>query len=230
MKYYAHFGHKDFILCLGYKGEEIKKYFLGYDPCLSTDFTLSNGGKMLHKNESDISDWNITFADTGQIANIGQRLKAVEEYLNADEMFLANYGDALSDLNLPELIGQFEASGKIGCFVCVKPSQTFHVISLSEFNTVEKVIHVRDAGIIINGGYFVFRRAVFNYIKNGEDLVNEPFARLIQEGQLMGYRYDKFWYCMDTFKEHQELNDMYSNGNAPWELWSEPAKATRNLE
>lgn len=219
MKYYAHFGHKDFILCLGYKGEDIKKFFLNYDPHLSSDFTMSNSSKRIHHTDSDISDWNITFVNTGLESNVGQRLKSVERYLQGEEIFLANYADALTDLFLPDMIDHFRKSGKIGSFMCVRPSQSFHVVSLHEGGLVESVRHVRDSGLIINGGCFIFRNDIFKYIEDKEDLVAEPFRRLIKENQLIGYRYEKFWYCMDTFKEHQELSDMYEKGNAPWEVW-----------
>jgi glucose-1-phosphate cytidylyltransferase len=219
MKYYAHFGHKDFILCLGYRGDAIKEYFLHYDECVSNDFTLSSGGKELHLKQSDIADWRITFVDTGLKSNIGQRLKAVEKYLQDEEVFLANYADGLSDLPLPDMIDYFMKSGKIACFVCVKPSQSFSIVSLGKENCVEKIAYVGDSNININGGYFVFRNEMFRYIKDGEELVVEPFQRLINENKLLGYKYDKFWYCMDTFKEQIELNAMHEQGVAPWELW-----------
>ena len=219
MKYYAHYGHKDFILCLGYKGERIKDFFLNYNQCLSSDFTLSNGEKKIHLTDSDISDWNITFADTGLKSNIGQRLKAVEKYLLDEEVFLANYADGVTDLPLPVMIDYFMKSGKTGCFICVKPSQSFHVVSLKDDNLVENIRYVKDTDIQINGGCFIFRNNIFSYIKDGEELVVEPFQRLIKENQLLAYRYDKFWHCMDTFKEQQELNDMFDRGNAPWVVW-----------
>ncbi|MDD5703763.1 MAG: sugar phosphate nucleotidyltransferase [Dehalococcoidales bacterium] len=219
MKYYAHYGHKDFILCLGYKADVIKHFFLNYDQCISSDFTLSNGSKQIHPTESDMADWNITCVDTGLKSNIGQRLKAVEKYVKDEEYFLVNYADALTDLPLPEMIDYFKKSGKIGCFVCVKPSQTFSVVSLGEENCVEKIEFVRDTNFTINGGYFVFRKEIFQYMQYGEELVVEPFQRLIKENKLLGYKYDKFWHCMDTFKEQQELNDMFERGNAPWEVW-----------
>jgi len=219
MKYYAHFGHKDFILCLGYRADAIKNYFLNYDECLSNDFTLSNGGKEVQLQQSDIADWNITFVDTGLRSNIGQRLKAVKKYLKEDEIFLANYADGLTDLYLPEMMDYFVDSQKIGCFLCVRPSQTFHVVSLRDGNLIETIKHVRDANITINGGFYVFRKEIFEYINDGEDLVVEPFRRLIEEDKLLGYPYEKFWYCMDTFKEQQELNDLFEKGNAPWEIW-----------
>lgn len=218
MKYYAHWGHKDFILCLGYKSDKIKDYFLNYNECVSNDFTMTNGGKDLQIAKCDITDWKITFVDTGLKANIGQRLTAVEKYLGGEDIFLANYSDGLTDLPLPDMIDFFLRSGKIGCFVCVKPSQSFHIVSLNDGGTVQDIQYVRNSDIMINGGYFIFRKEIFRYINKGEELVEEPFRRLINEGQLLGYKYDRFW-CMDTFKEHQELNDMYNEGTAPWEVW-----------
>ena len=219
MKYYAHYGHKDFILCLGYKADVIKTYFLNYNECLSNDFTMSNGGKDVHLKQSDISDWKITFVDTGLRSNIGQRLKAVAKYLRDEEIFLANYADGLTDLCLPEMIDYSREKGKIACFLCVKPSQSFSVVSLRDGDLVEKISYVRDTDITVNAGYFVFKREIFDYIKDGEELVVEPFQRLIKENQLIGYKYDKFFYCMDTFKEQQELNDIFEQGKAPWEVW-----------
>lgn len=218
MKYYAHYGHKDFILCLGYKADKIKDYFLDYNECISNDFTMTNGGKELHLKNSDITDWNITFVDTGVKSNIGQRLRAVRKYLDGEDIFLANYADGLTDCPLPDLVKSFTETGKVACFLCVKPSQTFHVVSLDDGNSVKDIRYVRDTDIIINGGFFVFRKEIFNYIKEGEELVEEPFRRLMKEKQLLGYRYDQYW-CMDTFKEQQELTDMVERGDAPWEVW-----------
>ncbi len=220
MKYYAHYGHKDFVLCLGYKADVIKRFFLEYDQCLTSDFTLLNGKRQVNPpQESDIADWRITCIDTGLRSNIGQRLKAVEDQLKGEEFFLANYADGLSDLCLPDMIGALKTSGKVGAFLCVKPSQSFSVVSLAEGGNVEKIEYVRDTELQINGGFFVFRRDVFRYLKDGEELVVEPFQRLIKENQLLGYQYNGFWYCMDTFKEQQELNDMFEQGAAPWEVW-----------
>lgn len=227
MKYYAHYGHKDFILCLGYKADKIKDYFLNYNECISNDFTMSNGGKELHLKNSDIADWKVTFVDTGLKSNIGQRLKAVQKYLDGEEMFLANYSDGVTDYPLPQLIRDFKESGKVACFLCVKPSQTFHVVSLRNDNSVDSIRYARETDIIVNGGFFVFRKEIFNYIKDGEELVEEPFKRLIKGNQLIGYKCDQYW-CMDTFKEQQELTDMVENGDAPWEVWK--LSETRDLE
>jgi len=226
MKYYAHYGHKDFILCLGYKADAIKDYFLNYKEHQSNDFTMTNGGRDIQLQRSDITDWRITFVDTGLRANIGQRLKAVEKYLEGEETFLANYSDGLAGFPLPELMERFTKSGKIACCLCAKPSQSFHVVTLGGGSVVDDIQSVKKTEILINAGYFVFKKKIFDYMRPGEELVVEPFQRLIAEKQLVGYRSDQFW-CMDTFKEHQELTDLYNLGNAPWEVWKTPGGDTR---
>jgi len=218
MKYYAHYGHKDFILCLGFMADKIKEYFLNYNEYLSNDFTMTNGGRDIHLNNSDILDWKITFVDTGLNANIGQRLRAVQSYLQDQDMFLANYADGLTTLHLPDYIDSFTRSGRIGCFICVRPPQTFHVVSTGPDTLVQDIRHVQHTDIRINGGYFVFRRDIFRYIGDGEELIEQPFRKLIQEGQLIAFPQDQFW-CMDTFKDYQQLSDMYARGEAPWEVW-----------
>src|SRR5215469_14395872 len=130
MKYYAHYGHKDFILCLGYGADSIKKYFLEYSECASNDFVLSYGGKKVELFNSDIHDWRITFADTGVNSNIGQRLKAVEKYLQGEEEFLANYSDGLTDMPLPSQLEHFHQQDKIASFLCVRPNLSIHLVSL----------------------------------------------------------------------------------------------------
>ncbi len=219
MKYYAHYGHQDFILCLGYGADVIKNYFLNYDECLSNDFVLSNGGKELKLINSDIQDWTITFVDTGLTSNIGQRLKAVEEYLKGEEVFLANYADGLTDLPLPNFVDYSLKQGKIAGFLSVKPTWSFHVVSLKGNGEVAGIQHLSRSDIWINGGYFIFKKEIFGYIKDGEELVNEPFQRLIEKEELTTYKYNGFWVGMDTFKEKQMLEDMYSRGQAPWEIW-----------
>jgi len=224
MKYYAHYGHKDFILCLGYKADVIKNYFLNYNECLTNDFILAEGGKNVTLLNSDIHDWRITFADTGITSNIGQRLKAVEPYLQKEDVFLANYVDGLSDLSLPTYIDHFLQRRKIGSFLCVKPSQSFHVVSVDGDDLVSDIQHVSEAGMWMNGGYFIFRKQIFDYLHDGEELVVEPFKRLISGNQLIGYRHHGFWACMDTFKEKQQLEDLYVRGDAPWQVWKTPSE------
>jgi glucose-1-phosphate cytidylyltransferase len=219
MKYYAHYGHREFILCLGYKADVIKKYFLNYDECLSNDFTLSGAGNVDLAN-SDIHDWKISFVDTGISTNIGGRLRAVREYLDNDEYFLANYSDNLTDVALPEMIGDFQGQGRVASFLCVRPSQSFHMVTLDGNNVVSRITHAGKADMRINGGYFVLRKDVFDYMQPGEELVEEPFQRLIEKKLLSAYRYDGFFVSMDTFKERQALEELYATGNAPWTTWA----------
>lgn len=219
MKYYAHFGHRDFILCLGYKADVIKQYFLNYNECLSNDFVLAAGGKHLQLLSTDIDDWRITFADTGANSNIGERLKAVEPHLIGEEVFLANYSDSLTDLYLPHQIGHFHKHNKIASFVSVKPNLSYHFVTLRSSTLVKDIRDVSQSDIRINGGYFIFKKDIFKYLKQGEELVIEPFQRLIRKSQLIAFSYDGFWKSMDTFKDKQLLEDLYTKGRAPWEVW-----------
>ncbi len=219
MKYYAHYGHKDFILCLGYRADAIKQYFIHYDECVSNDFSLSKGGKDLQLFNSDIHDWKITFAETGMNSNIGQRLKAVEKYLTGEEAFLANYADGLTDLELTKLIEFSKEHGKIATFVSAKPNLTYHVVSAGADGMVNDIKAIRDSELRINSGYFVLKQDVFKYMRDGEELVLEPFRRLIGERQLMAYEHNGFYASMDTFKDKQQLDDLYARGDAPWVVW-----------
>ncbi len=226
MKYYAHFGHKDFILCLGHRAETIKNYFLNYNECASNDFVLSAGGRKLELFNSDIQDWRITFADTGINSNIGQRLKAVEKYLEGEEEFLANYSDGLTDISLNEQLDHFHEHGKIASFLCVRPSLSYHLVSLREGDdSLVSDIHPIDNGNVrINGGFFIFKKKIFDYMRDKEELVIEPFQRLLAEKQLIGYAYDGFWASMDTFKDKQHLENLCVRGAAPWEVWRSAAQ------
>ena len=219
MKYYAHYGHKDFILCLGYKSDSIKNYFINYDEWLSNDFVLSGGGSELDLLNSDIQDWRITFVDTGLNSNIGQRLKLVEKHLEGEDVFLANYSDGLTNLDLDENIENFLNLGKTASFLCVAPTQSFHVVSMGSNGAVNAIRHIADADMWINGGYFIFTKDIFDYMNEGEELVQEPFSRLSEAGELVAYKHNGFWACMDTFKDKQQLDDLYASGKAPWEIW-----------
>jgi glucose-1-phosphate cytidylyltransferase len=222
MKYFAHFGHKDFILCLGYKADMIKNYFLDYNEALSNDFVLSQGGTKLELIGSDIQDWRITFVDTGVLSNIGQRLKAVQKYVEGEEVFLANYTDGLTDFPLPKLIEHSQKQKKIASFLCVRPGHSFHVVSLKNNHAVTQIQHLKRSGIWINGGYFVLRKEIFEYIHEGEELVEQPFQRLIKKEELSAYKYKGFWISMDSFKDKMLLDEMYSRGETPWEVWKPP--------
>src|SRR6266436_616597 len=167
MKYYAHFGHKDFILCLGHRAEAVKNYFLNYNECTSNDFVLSGGGKNLELVNRDIHDWRITFADTGINSNIGQRLKAVQKYLEGEEEFLANYSDGLTDLSLSQQLAHFHEHGKIASFLCVRPNLSYHIVTLrgGRGNVVSGIHAINNGTVLINGGFFIFNKQIFNYLR-----------------------------------------------------------------
>jgi glucose-1-phosphate cytidylyltransferase len=226
MKYYAHFGHKDFILCLGYKGAVIKDYFLNYDEAVSNDFVWSQGGKKITFINRDIDDWTITFVETGINSNIGMRLKAVEPYLEGEEMFLANYGDGLSDVELPEMIDNFKRSDAVASLLLVQPTASFDIVRVAPDSTVAGVDALTDSDIWINGGFFVMRREIFKYIQPGDELVRKPFERLIEQKRLLAHKCNSFWQCMDTFKDKQSLEEL-NQSSAPWKVWnrSKPAAA-----
>lgn len=222
MKYYAHYGHKDFILCLGWQANVVKEYFLNYDECVTNDFVLQGDGKV-QLLQSDIHDWTITFVDTGINANIGQRLKAIEPFLEGEEVFLANYTDGLTDLPLPEMIEHFSTHDSIASCMSVRPIFSLHLIDADEDGKVNKLTPITDEDLWMNAGFFIFRSEIFNYLGEGEELVAEPFERLASARQLQTYRYSGFWGCMDTYKEKQILDRMYEQGSAPWTVWEQPS-------
>lgn len=218
MKYYAHHGHKDFLLCLGYKADVIKKYFMDRRERVAGDVVTEHGAERISfATESGIC--RITFADTGLTANVGQRLKAVEPFLRDEKIFLANYADGLTDFPLPSLIDEFKARNAIGIFLSVRPNVSFHFVRHAPNGQVLSVDDIVKANARINGGYFVFSNEIFDYIGPGEELVEEPFARLIAEGRLFTVEYDGFWRCVDTFKDLQALENLLGRGDAPWMVW-----------
>lgn len=219
MKYYSHYGHNDFILCLGHKAEPIKRFFLNYHEAWSCDFVLSKGGHDVKMLGTDFSNWRITFADTGAKALVGDRLLGVRDHLHGEEIFLANYVDGLTDIDLRMVIDRFKKSGKTACFISVPPTQTFHLVETDGGTRVTSINCAVSANTWINGGYFVFRKEIFDYIQPGEDLVDAPFQRLIEAGELISIKHNGFWACMDTFKERQQLEDLWSKGAAPWQVW-----------
>ena len=219
MKYYAHHGHKDFILCLGYKGDQIREYFLNYNPNLSRDFLMEGNSKKFSPSASDIDDWTIQFVDTGLHSNIGQRLARVRPFLGNDEMFLANYSDQLSDLPLSDYIERFEKTNAIAGFLTVHPSQSFHLVNVGDGHKVSSIEPVEKSDLWINGGYLVLRPAIFDYMNPGEELVEEPFSRLLTEDKLFAQKYEGFWKAMDTFKDKIEFERLCGGEDRPWQVW-----------
>jgi len=203
MRYYAHYGHRDFILCLGYGAEAIRRCFGDVQP--GTPLAEESSG------------WRITFADTGTEASIGERLKAVEPLLAGESMFLANYADGLTDCPLPLLIALAERRRAVATFLSVRPHLSYHAVVADSHGTVTQIRDIADTGLRINGGFFVFRREIFRYLGPGEDLVDQPFRRLLRRRQLVAHVYDGFWLAVDTPKDKQRIDEIAAAGAPPWQ-------------
>jgi glucose-1-phosphate cytidylyltransferase len=234
MRYYAHYGHNEFILCLGYGASAVKEFFLRYDETLSNDFTLSfapssgsatprrpltAGGRDLQLHSTDITDWKITFIDTGLRATIGERLLRVRAHVEDEEVFLANYADTLTDAPLPAMVERFRASDATVSLLAVPPFSTHHILDFDETGLVYRVRQVHEAMQWENGGYFVMRPDIFDALREGEDMVPQAFDRLLAERKLLAYPLDGFWRAADTFKDRVELEEMYRSGESPWMVW-----------
>jgi glucose-1-phosphate cytidylyltransferase len=229
MRYYAHFGHTEFILCLGYGAASVKDYFVHYDETQSNNFTLAPGGK-LAMHSTDITDWNISFIDTGLHATIGERLMRVRTLVENEEMFLANYADTLTDAPLDELIDRFRRSPEaVASMLAVPPVSTHHVVEIAENGEVTGVRAVTELMQYENGGYFVMRPSIFDELRDGEDMVPNAFDRLVPQRRLLAHRYGGFWRAADTFKDRAELEDMFHRGQCPWMLWDPHHRGTSPL-
>lgn len=216
MKYYAQFGHTDFVLCLGYKGSVIREFFLNFRPHTFGDCIVSNSGNKIEMLDKTPLDWRISLLDTGLQRKVGERLWAVRDQVINEEMFLANYSDSLTDLDLSRMIEAFKASDKVGCFLAVRPQLSFHFAEFDSAGEVQAIRNVQHLDAWINGGFFIFRPEIFDYMRDGEELVEEPFARLIADKKLMTYRHEGFWRPMDTLKDKQALEDLVETGTMPW--------------
>jgi glucose-1-phosphate cytidylyltransferase len=218
MRYYAHFGYHDFILCLGYGADAVKEYFLDYRETHSNDFVLSAGGRV-DLLGSDISDWSITFVDTGIETAIGERLRRVRKYLGDDEYFLANYGDVLTDAPMDRIVEDFRRTDAVGSLLAVRPPDSFHAVSIDAGGRVTGLQAAAEMDLRVNGGYFVLRQGIFDYLDEGDDLVGDAIPRAAREGRFRAVRHDGFWAPMDTLKEQAELERLYRQGRSPWVLW-----------
>jgi glucose-1-phosphate cytidylyltransferase len=224
MRYYAHYGHREFVLCLGYRGDMIREYFLNYNEAMSNDFVLSNGGRSVELLTRDLDDWNITFVDTGMHSNIGQRLLRVRKHVENEPVFLANYADGVSDLPVDDMVRHFLAKQVTASFASVRNPQSFHTVQAAPDGLVTGISAMNDSPVWINGGFFVLRNLIFDYIREGEELVVEPFQRLIEKRLLATYQYEGFWYPMDTFKDKIALDRMEARGECPWMVWKRPQR------
>jgi glucose-1-phosphate cytidylyltransferase len=222
MQYYSQYGHRDFLLCLGYKGNVIKEFFLKANPSIYTDCVISDRGRKVEVLGEMPPDWRVTLVDTGMWRNIGQRLMAVRHLVKDEEMFLANYSDGLTDAPLPAMIDMLKKSGKLGCFLAVRAPFNFHLAEFEPDGIVTRFRTSTESDIWINAGYFIFRNRIFDYIRDGEELVLEPFNRLIAERQLIAYRHEGFFRPMDTMRDKQALDDMVDKASMPWRRLDTP--------
>jgi glucose-1-phosphate cytidylyltransferase len=218
MRYYAHHGHTDFVLALGYGAKEIKDYFLHYEETATNDFVL-RGGREVELLGSDLGDWRITFVDTGLHSSIGERLRRVRRYLDGDEYFMANYADVLSDVPLHDVVDRFRDSDAVASLTAVPPQSSFHVLQLNDQEQVLELRPVSEFPLWENGGFFVFRQEVFDALYPGEDLVDGALVRLADRGQLIAYRHSGFWLPADTLKERAQLERLHQSGARPWAVW-----------
>jgi glucose-1-phosphate cytidylyltransferase len=220
MRYYAHFGHTDFILCLGYGAAYVKDFFLSYDETRSNDFVLENGARDLKLFSTDISNWRITFVDTGLNSPIGERLRRVRQFVADESMFLANYADVLTNAPLPDIVARFAASDAVASLLAVPPQSSHHVVEIGDDGRVAHVTPMRDLRQWENGGYFVLRPEIFDHLSEGEDLVEDAITRrLVPLQRVLAYPYKGYWSPADTVKERAQLEDMYQRGYCPWMIW-----------
>jgi glucose-1-phosphate cytidylyltransferase len=216
MDYYSRYGHQDFVLCLGYKANVVKDYFLNYKPQSQVDCVVSNAGGRIEYLGKLPEDWRIAMIDTGVWRNIGERLWAVRKQVENEPYFFANYSDGLCDVDLEDMTKKFQESGKIAAFVAIRPPLTYHIADIAEDGRVREFRSSDRTDIWINGGYFIFRPEIFNYMREGEELVLDPFKRLIEDNQLMAFKHEGFWRSMDTLRDRQVLEDMVEQGRMPW--------------
>lgn len=221
MKTYAHYGFRDFVLCLGYRGNMIKEYFLNYE-AMNNDFTICLGAmsEIRYHGLHDEQDFRVTLADTGADAMTGGRVKAIERYIDGDT-FMLTYGDGVADVNICELLKFHQSHGKIATVTTVPPVSRFGILDVKESGRVTKFMEKPRSEGWANAGYFIFNRRIFDYLSGPQCILErEPLEKLVAEDQLMAYQHDGFFYAMDTYREYQHLNELWSKGQAPWKVWA----------
>jgi glucose-1-phosphate cytidylyltransferase len=220
MSYYRYYGHDEFVLCLGYQGKVIRDYLLATGAKRESIGTLPEGHAyevLVHPREG----WRATCVASGLSASVGQRLRVVRPLLDGDERFLANYSDVLSDVPLPLIVNELDNPAVVASMLCVRPGYSCHVMAWAEEGStqISGIADMTRSSMWINGGFFAFRHSIFDVLREGEELVEQPFGRLIARGALAGVRYPGFWAPMDTFKEKQQFDQMYERGERPWCVW-----------
>lgn len=218
MKIYSSYGFHDFILCLGYKQEHIREYFLNYE-YMNNDFTihLDSRKKILHHSQHQEA-WSVTLVDTGLETPKGERLKAIEPYIQG-EPFMVTYGDGVADINIKTLVDYHRAQGKVATFTGVHPISRFATVRLDKKNRVMSWKEKRMIEEYVNAGFFVFEPEVFKYLKKAEELEEGPMEKLTRAGKVTMYRHEGFWQCMDTYRDYLFLEGLWEQGKAPWKIW-----------
>jgi len=219
MRGYSHHGFNDFVLALGYLGDRVKEYFLDHHGWRGRDLYLRLGAQAPPEIVAQREDWSIIFADTGLETNTGGRLKRVQRYVR-EKTFFATYGDGLSDLDYRHLLEFHRSHGRIATVTVIRPRLTFGVVQLDGGHRVARFSEKPQLDSWINGGFFVFDERVFDYLGGESVLEREPMERLAADRELMAYRHEGFWACMDTYKDNVDLNNAWASGRAPWRIWN----------
>lgn len=221
MKIYSHFGYNEFIVALGYKGDYIKDYFLN-QRYFTDNFTLhtKSGYTKLHKNDKDKNkdDFRITFVDTGQDTLPGERILRIKDFLpETDEDFMVTYGDGVSDVNIKKLVEFHKKQGSIGTITGVHPRSKYGLVTIDEKDVAQQLLEKPVQTEWTNGGFMVFKRTFFNYLRKGE-FEHQALKRLIKDGQLSVYTHNGFWHSMDTYPDVDNLNKLWKE-NPKWKIW-----------
>ncbi len=230
MKTYDYYGFREFVLCLGYKGEMIKNYFLTFEET-SNDFTLdlrSKQQKVIHHQNATLEDWRISFINTGLETPTGGRVKKIEHLIDSD-LFMLTYGDGLSDINIKELLEFHKEKKKIATLTAAHPSTSFGTVEVDSAGIAKSFKEKPMVDGLINGGFFVFDRRFFRFLEEDSVLEEEPLKELTRQKELAVYVQDGFWQCMDTFKQAESLNKMWEEGKRPWAAWEKKKYETNFL-
>jgi glucose-1-phosphate cytidylyltransferase len=222
MKLYAHYGFRDFVLCLGYRGNMIKEYFLNYE-AMNNDFSICLGksAQIRYNDNHEEQDFWVTLAETGADSMTGGRLKRVERYLQNEDRFMVTYGDGVSDVDIEKLLQFHIGHGKLATVTTFRPISRFGILDISNTSQVMSFIEKPKSDAWASAGFFVFERRIFDYLDGDECVLErEPLEKLAEEGQLMAYNHEGFFYAMDTYREYQVLNDLWKSGAAPWKKWA----------
>jgi glucose-1-phosphate cytidylyltransferase len=222
MRTYAHWGMNDFVLCLGYGGDQVKNYFLTYEETLSNDFVISGPNRDVEVLGSDIHDWRIAFVDTGIASTLAQRLLATRRIVGDDEIFCANYGDVVTDAPLADLVTDFRGrTDKVAALLSVRPRFPTQIVEYDASGTITSLREVTASNVRVNGGFYIFRSTIFEHLRPGEDLIRDTFPRLLADGLMHAYEHDGFWSAVDTLRDVETLVELQESSRAPWALWEQ---------